>query len=250
MWLDEHSGTVAAGLAILGVGVTSWLSGRAALKAKDTPVPDDKKGKVKRFVSVYGPAIFSGIVTSGLIVASDRIHANREIALGSMLSVAAVRARDADELERKVRERLGNEEVEGLKREVVKERMEKTEIPKNDNPSNYLLVYEPYTDQYIWTSREAIAWTMLEANKKLAHTLDCRLNFIVKMLGGKPKKKGDEIGWNWENEIQDYNWSYFGGPWIQIDPVLKDEGYGEVFHLYYQVEPEEQNYENMIYSEV
>ena len=94
---------------------------------------------------------------------------------------------------------------------------------------------------------------MLKANEKLQKEYDVRLNYIIKMIGGKVYPEGDLIGWNWENEVQDYAWSYYGGPWIELVPDMirgRDGKDGEeAICLFYQVEPSTQEPEDMIYSE-
>ena len=241
--IKDKKATILALLSIAGVPLSSWLSARAALKAKDTPVPEDMKGKVKRFAYIYGPAVAANLATCGCIIASDRYHAKTELALGSVAASAAAISDDYIRFERKTREEMGDEKVAEIHKAVNEEK-------KDLLVDNSILVYEPYTDEYIWTTRETIAWAMLQANRQLATTYDVRLNYIIKMLGGKGKNpRGDELGWNWENEIQDYNWSYYSGPWIDLELELHNDGPRKCLWMFYRVEPETQRPEDMIYKE-
>ena len=155
-----------------------------------------------------------------------------------------------NDLEKKVVEKDGGEKLKEMKDEIVKEKVKDKPIPEEPtNAHGQILVYEPYTDQYIWTSREKIAWAMLQANEKLAKDYDVRLNLIIKMLGGQPTREGGLIGWNWENECQNYTWSYYGGPWISINPSMTKMGGHDALMLFYEVDPDTQEPEQMIYSE-
>ena len=246
--VKDNSGTIAALIALAGVGLTAYLSGKAAIKAKDIPVPEDRKGRIKRFVSVYGRAMVSGAATCAAIVASDRLHHSKEVALGSVAASALAISDDYVRFERRAREEMGDEKTAEIHKAVREEQ-------KGLLTDNRILVYEPYTDQYIWTTRERIAWTMLQANRELVTKFDVRLAYIITKLGGKldtPKRKvkAEEIGWNWENEVQSDQWGYYGGPWIDIDVELRNDGPRECLWLFYRVEPETQRPEDMIYSEI
>ena len=257
---DEHGGTICAGFAIVGVFVTAYFSGKAAVRVHTTVDPDlDKKEKIKEYVKAYWKTGLAAGVTCGLIISSDRIHIGKEAAIAG---VAAIWKRKAVDIDKKLISEVGEERAHQIHNEIIQE---KIEDDKKNHPEKFpaeeitdnlpdgsmtakILVYEPYTDQYFYTSRETIAWVMLEANRRLMQNFDVRLNYIIKMLGGIPKPEGDLIGWNWENEVQDYSWSYFGGPWIELVPDVRKDKKGALC-LFYQVDPETQEPDDMIYSE-
>lgn len=239
--VKDNSGTVAAALAVIGVGLTAYLSGRAAIKAKDIPVPEDKKGRFKRFVNVYLTPVLSGLGTCALIVASDRIHHSKEVALGSVAASALAISDDYIRFERAAREEMGDERTAQIHARVREEQKEYL-------TDNHILVYEPYTDQYIWTTRETIAWALLQLNRELVIHLDVRLSYFIRLLNGKHKSRGDELGWDWENSDQLEQWQHECGPWVDIAPELHNDGPRKCLWLYYSVEPEELDPSGMIYN--
>lgn len=253
--LKDKSGSICAAVACVGVGTTAYLSSKAGVQAYVTIDPDlDTKEKIKQYVKCYWKAGLSAALTVGAIIGSDRIHVGKEVALAG---VAAMWKDKFVGLDKKMEEVVGEEKANEIREETVKEQIKRSK--EKPTASQYrevregtgkILVYEPYTDQYIVTSTERIAWALLAANEKLAKDFDVRLNFIIKMIGGVPKPLGDKIGWNWENESQDCCWSYYGGPWIEkcMDIYTDDTGM-EALCLFYQVDPTTQNPEDMIYSE-
>lgn len=249
--LKDKSGTICAAGAVVGVFVTAYLSGKAAVRVEHTIDPDmDTQTKVKEYGKAYWKTAVSAGVTTALIVGSDRIHVSKEIAAAG---VAAMWKDKFVTLDKKVTEKIGAEKTAEIHKEIVADKMKEKEIPENltkpNLPGEPIYVYEPYTEQYFYTTRERIAWAMLKANEKLQKTYDCRLNYIIKLLGGDPDPIGDKIGWNMENDVQDYAWSYYGGPWIELTTDVIKKGEREALALFYMVDPETQEPEDMIYSE-
>lgn len=244
----DNSGVIFSVLAVVGLVGTCILTAKAAVKAEKLIDPDlDKKEKIKVYAKTYAPAVGCGVATAACILGANHVHLKKEAALAG---VAALWKGNLNDLEKKVIEKDGGEKLKEMKDEIVKEKIK--EKPISEEPTNahgQILVYEPYTDQYIWTSREKIAWAMLKANEKLAKDYDVRLNLIIKMLGGQPTREGGLIGWNWENECQNYTWSYYGGPWISINPSMTKMGGHDALMLFYEVDPDTQEPDQMIYSE-
>lgn len=245
--LRDISGTLCAIGAVLGVGVTAYLSGKAALKAQNINFEEmDTTEKVVHGLKVYGPAIASGAATCGLIIASDRIHVKKEVALGAAV---ALWKSDYISLDEKIRERLGEKETKEVHREMAADKMKAAETTPPRRPGQDLYVYDSYTNQFFYTSRETIAWTMLEANKQLNKNGAVSLNAVLKMLGGKPKAKSN-VGWSTENCVQDYDWGYYAySPWIQLDCDLMSDDPSGALILIYEVEPIEQCNEDMGYTQ-
>lgn len=246
--IKDKSGTLCAIGAVVGVFVTAYFSSKAALKAKETVKPEmDKKEKAVAYAKAYAKTAVSAGVTTLLILGSDRIHVGKEVALAGVAALWKDKFVTEDGL---VKDKIGEEEYKELHREMAEEQIKKN--PYNGPkpiPGREILVYEPYTDQYFITTQERLAWAMLSANRKLQTEYDVRLNYIIKLLGGKPTPEGDLIGWNWENETQDYAWSYYGGPWIDIVPGVREHDLDGALCLFYMVDPETQRPEDMIYSE-
>lgn len=235
---------------IFGVAVTGILAFRAGRRSVLMPKPENetKKEKAVRVAKTYGPSVAAGAVTCASILAGDRMHVKAEAALGA----AAVMWKDGYlNLEKATEKVVGKEKVEEINN-TVKEQMQPEVVDEKDqaNLSNTIKVYEPFTGQFIWTTREMVAWTMLEANKKLQKDLLCKLNVIITGIGGKATPEGEEWRWDYESETLDYNWGFYNmGPWIDIQLIPKKHGPEMVLELYYTVEPVKPVWEDKLYRE-
>lgn len=249
--LDEFkdkSGTICAIAAVAGVFVTAYFSGKAAVEAKEKVKPEmETKEKAKAYAKVYAKTAVSAALTSGLILGSDRIHVGKEAAL---LGVAAMWKDKLIGVDNKVMEKFGPEEATRIHKEVIEDEIKKHPYTgrQPDVTKREILVYEPYTDQYIVTTTEMIAFAMLKANEKFQKEYDVRINYIIKLLGGEAKPEGNEIGWNMENDAQTSQWCHGGGPWISFWPDIRRADNGALA-IFYEVQPETQRPEDMIYSE-
>lgn len=252
---QNNKGTALACIASGCVVVTAILSARAAVriqKVMDANPNMDNKQKAKTFVKEGWPAAVATGLTIAGIMGSDRAHVGKEIAIAG---VATMWREKFLSLDKKAAEKIEEKEMDLIHRELKMEDRKRAQDLTNEvvyrkaAPGSLLLVYEPYTDQYFYTSRERIAWTMLAANRELMDKYDVRLNFIIKKLGGTAYPEGDRIGWSMENSIQDYSWSYIGGPWIELIPdITKTKDGKEALCLFYQVDPETMEYEDKVYS--
>ena len=243
-----NKGTIFALLSVAGVGLTGYLSGKAAVKAKDK-----KPEKPVDYIKTYGPAVVSGVATAALILVGDHVHVSKEAGLAGAAGLYAAKLKGYD---KKLDGLLGREKADEVRKEVKTDiSNEKAELSTttpvksvNKRRPNDILYYEPYTDQYIWSTPERVAWSLLETNKILMKDLRVELNKFITLMGGKATATGDELGWNYDNETQDYAWSYTGGPWLDLTPALTRRGEEDVIVLWFQVDPDTQKPEDMIYS--
>ena len=251
MGVKISKATVCSLCGMAGVLVTGLLAYKAGKKAQANPAPESetKKEKAVRVVKTYGPAVASGVATCGLIFAGDRIHVKKEIALGAAVAMWKEGYLD---LEKATKEVIGEEKFSEIEKTLEPEKPEQKDI---DESQDYVLsgrikVYEPITDQVIWTTRECLAWVVLGANKKLNTEFSCPLNFVIKGLGGKPTSLGDDYIWDVDSESQTDSWDYYGtGPWIDIQ-IVPQRRYGEtVLVLDYSTEPVLNRFEDKLYRE-
>ena len=246
--IKDNSGIIFSALSIAGLVGTCIMAVKGALTADKLIDPDlDKEEKIKVYAKSYAGAAICGAGTIACILGANHVHLRKEAALAG---VAALWKTDLTKLDEKVKEKFGLDKAKEIHHEIIKDKMKENLPMQMPVPDGQILVYEPYTDQYINTSREKIANAMYKANEKLAKEFDVRLNYIIGLLGGTMTKEGDLIGWNWENENQDYAWSYYGGPWItMLTSVTTDKDGKDALCLFYEVDPDTQEPEQMIYYE-
>ena len=246
--IKDNSGVIFSVLAVVGLVGTCIMTAKGAVTAEKLIDPDlDKKEKIKVYAKSYGGAAVCGLGTVACILGANHVHLRKEAAIAG---VAALWKTDLTKIEEKVKEKFGTKELKEIRDEIVKDKIKENPPMQMPVPEGQILVYEPYTDQYFNTTREKIAHAMYKANEKLAKECDVRLNYIINILGGTPTLEGSLIGWNWENESQDYAWSYYGGPWITLlTSVTTNKDGRDALCLFYEVDPNSQQPEDMIYSE-
>lgn len=266
--VKDHSGTICAVTAMAGVVATAILSGKAAVRV-DHEIDCDmtKKERAKVYARCYWKTAAVAVTTCGLIFGSDRIHVRKEVGLAGL---AALWKSKYVDLDKKVGEIVGEEKYKEIKKSIAEDKIkEKNLVPEKpaNLGDNAFLVYEPYTDQFIWTTKERIFHALYEANLRLQKDFDVRLSVIIDYLGGEWDPLGDMIGWNYDNAIQQEAWSYFSGGIEYISDVYRkfDDGEvpipttykkmgdtiepGDVMCLFYTVDPTTQTPEDMVYYE-
>lgn len=108
-----------------------------------------------------------------------------------------------------------------------------------DTHNGYFDVYETYTKQWIKISRLTLTSAILHVNRVMNQHGRARLNHFITALGGNRKDRGDEIGWDYNNETQVDTWDWnFSGPWIDpyVDVAVDPDG-NEYLAIFYDVEP-------------
>lgn len=244
MNLKINKATACTIAGVIGVAVTAFLSYKAGRKVEANPAPEveTKKEKAVRLAKTYGPALASAITTSAFIISADRIHVGKELVLGSAVAMWKSGYLDLDKATKEV---VGEE-----KAEEIKSRLQPSYNCDMSQVLNAIRVYEPFTDQYIWTTKETIAWALLEANKELNKNYICPLNYFIVKIGGRPKPIGESLSWNTDSETLDYNWSFYGvGPWIDAELVPRKHGPEIILDLFYPVEPVRPSFDDKLYRE-
>lgn len=265
----DHSGTLCAVGAIVGLAVTAYLSSKAAVKTYTDLDPDtDKKLKVKVYTKNYMKTAVAFAVTTGLIIGSDRSHVRKEVALAGV--AALWRGKYAD-IHKAVYDKYGEEVSRELDEEIAKNHMKENPYTGSapDISKGERLVYEPYTDQYFKVTEEKLRDVFYEANKIFVRDLELSLNFIIRELGGDTTRIDDKFGWYYDSETQTEAWLFYGTTWIEpintvymsADSVNKKSGplkylkYNEqptqhdIRCLFYDVEPQMPFDEDMMYKE-
>ena len=263
----DHSGTLCAIGAIVGVAVTAYLSGKAAVKTYTELDPDtDKKLKVKVYTKNYLKVAVSFAATIGLIIGSDRIHVRKEMAIAG---IAALWKEKYADLHKEVANKYGEDAARELDEQIAKNHMRDNPYvgrqPNTDKGEK--LVYEPYTDQYFITTDDEIREVYYLANKQFQKDFELPLNFIIRKFGGDTTKIDDKFGWYYESETQQYGWGFYGCMWIEPTAIYMSSKDGkqpgplkylkhdakpeanDIRCLFYDVEPMMPFEDDMLYKE-
>lgn len=230
--------SVLASIGVVGTGVLAYKTGKKVEEENALGVIESKSAW-----KYYIPPVVCGTATIACIIASDRIHFNRETALAAALTFWKTNYNDLD---KKIVETLGEDKAKEIKADIQKDHMEKnppTEKLLANSGDGKFLCYEPYTEQWFRASKEQLLWAELTANKLFATKGGVKLNDVLELYPGcKRVPAGDKIGW-FLDDFGCYNASYFfpgvGHQWIEIAPQLGQVDGRDVMVLEYSLNPYE-----------
>lgn len=198
----------------------------------------------KDFIPLY----VVGGLTIGCTVASHKISGKQ---IAAMAGVAASTQQLYRRYEHKLKEFFPEDKLREVKKEVMKDRAKitKQNLPKDaklrdlikSKHDNEEFFYEPISDQFFYATREKIRKAQNELNRTFIHeptdTIDIKLkdregpyNYCVdgvhinkwlELLGIENIGYYDDLNFGWYygdgDWYWDYNWSFFGGPWISVE---------------------------------
>lgn len=217
--------SILSGTALVGSAVTTYFAYKAGQKH------DSEKPLKKQWKNYISTAV-SFIGTAACIVGANRLHLGKEAALAA--AVAFYKACGED-FEDAVFDKFSDA---GLKKNVLN-------TDKNADPpasmTMKIKIWEPYTKQYFYASQQDILWAELTANKMLQQKGIVTLNDVLRLYNDpniKLKKKGDTLGWSYDDEMFCESSSYYyAGGWIDMCPQFEDTDGKTRFVMDYGINP-------------
>lgn len=210
----EHGGTLCSIGALIGLGVSVFLSGRAAVRAKELKDP-----KPVDYVKTYAAAGASVAVTAGLIIASDRIHVGKELELAAAYGLVK------DQLDKQQSQTQITQVSQNESAPVPQEGAKGTQLAPG-----FISVYIPYTKQYLTIEEKRLGWSIAYLNHMLQMNQSACLGEWIEFLAGSENRtpEANNYGWDWDNDFQIHTWgnSQMDLPWIDLveDPVTNERG--------------------------
>lgn len=184
------------GVAITGVIVTSYLSGKATFKAVDIIEENeelDRNGLLKKIVPVYIPAAVSGLVTIGCILGANRVNSKRAAAAYSVLALSE---RAFEEYKDKVTEKFGENKERSVRNEIAQDRI--TNNPPNATlitGSGSVLCCEMFTGRYFNSDIETLRKAQNDINAKLVKDMYVPLSEFYYIVGLPTNSNAWGVGW-------------------------------------------------------
>lgn len=201
---------ILSGLATIGVGVTAWLSGRAAVKATKM---SDKKDKLKCYI----PTAISGVLTIASVWGSRKLSATQIASIAGAAGYFLSRRKKADEL--------------------TTQQMEKP-VSVEDTGKGDILCLESFTGRWFKSSVEEVEEACRMLDQIYHHGFEEKgycsvcVNELYSLLGIQTTYLGDALFWS--NDVN--------GEHITYANYFVDWGeYGQVYIL----EPIEESYPTM-----
>ena len=212
---------------VAGVGLTSYLSVKCSKKA-------DQETETKRKVLAYVPAIASGIITCGSIVASHHISTKEIVAL---TATCGYLASYRDKIENKVKERFGEDTLHDLRQQTAIEMTKEKKFPANEEHHRAISIedsghgnvhfVEYYLGREFYSSLEAVEKAEKELNYRFHNGQYVCMNDFYELLGIRKSRAGWEFGWPANDDYIDYN---LENP-IQFENILGEDEDGSLLYM-------------------
>lgn len=218
--LKKHAPEILTGISVIGLAGTAYLSGRAGYKAglvvmadasarMDMALDDEDvkfmepKDIVKETWKFYIPAISIGLITTIAVIGSNRISAQRNVAL---ISAAAIGERAFQEYRDKVAETTSKPKERKVQDDVAQDHVsqKKDELDRlvMHVGEGDVLCLETYTGRTFISTAEKIHRAENDANRECIHEGFITLNTFLSHLGLPYTDAGEAVGWNNDHRLE------------------------------------------------
>lgn len=219
---------ILTGISAVGVVATAVLASKATLKANrlyearlqydENAKPTDKE-TIKETWKHYIPTAIAGAATIGCIIGINGVNKKQLAAMtGAYVLLDSTYKKHKD----KIKEVLGNETFEKIRRGFIEDEMKKNDISEYRTDEN-LLFYEEHIGKFFEKTMLEVQDAEYQLNRKLAIDGEVTLNDFFEFLGLDPIEIGDALGWSVET-ICDSNhpaWIDFEHELIETDDGLE-----------------------------
>lgn len=244
--LKKNAPTIMSVLAcagVIGTAVAAAKGHHAAMEALTYDHCDDcmydteeKKKRIVRDVKTAAPHYILptvlGASTIALILGSNALNKKQQAALyGAFVALEQSYNRYREAANRTFGEDADTQIKNEVAKEILKEHIEKP------NSSDLTLFYEENSDQFFWSTMEAVKDAEYHFNRNFALRFEASLNELLEFFGLNRCEFGDVLGWNlYEGETTyGYRWVDFTHEWVdgeELDPeeetLLGDTGMTEI----------------------
>lgn len=211
--LQKRAPEILMGIGIVGMISTTVLAVQStpkALKLIEAKKRETGKDKltigetIKTTYKCYIPTVLVGAASTACLVGASRISIKRSAALATAYKLAETAHREYKE---KVIETIGEK-----KEEVVRDKVAKAKLEKNPvNQSNVIitntgntLCYDATSGRYFRTNTTKIEKAVNEINRRMVYDMYVSLNDFYELIGIPCIKMGDDLGWNLDQGIVEY----------------------------------------------
>jgi hypothetical protein len=215
MMASKHSPEILTGIGIAGMITTTVLAVKATPKALTLlEEAEQEKGesltvmeKTKTCWKCYIPAAVTGLASTACLVGASSVNAKRNAALAAAytLSDSALR-----EYRDKVVETIGEKKEQTIRDKVAEERIKKNPVSKNEifiTDKGNTLCYDAISGRYFKSDIEKIKRAENELNKRMLDDMYISLNEFYDEIGLSHTSLGDELGWNIDDGLLDFDFS-------------------------------------------
>lgn len=224
--IGKHLPVILTGVATVGVIGTGFLSVRAGKKSASAK-------PLEKTWTYYIPPVLSGAATIGCLWGAHALNAKQIAALTTSCGFLLA---NRDALERKIKERYGEDELRDIQTEVKAEldskKWGKITIPHGveETGKGDLLVIEGYSGRIFRSSVSAVNYGIRRFQKRFLEDKGfCSLNDLYECLGITTTHFGHQYGWPcWlGDELTESFWEEQGGVHIECTMIQDPDDFDE-----------------------
>lgn len=201
--VQENSPTILTALGVVGVAATGYFTAKAAVKTGQMIIIDAESTAgvepvmttrqiVEKHWKLYIPAVTTGVMTVGCIIAANRIQVRRMAALAGAYAVISG---DFDEYREKAQELLGVKKSAEVNEHTLKKQLNKYPIDSLGPVPGKTEFFEGTSGRYFFSTIEDVKFAINKTNHKLNMGDQPCLNDFYEALGLETTDIGDEMGW-------------------------------------------------------
>lgn len=237
----KHSPAIFTGLGISGFVVTVVMTAKAAPvvsyehdifeqeryeKTESGCTKDDLKDSYLEEAKVLAPAIIppviTGVASIACVLAAHKIQSDRKAAV---LTAYSLSEKTLTEYQRKVIEKLGEEQHEEILKEATKD-IVRNDVPEGFDHEKYVVpegmvrIYDNVTGRYFFSTKERVMKAESEINKRLLNEVRVPLQEFYYAMGMEERfNLGEILGWDLSSPYANDN-----GPLdVWFAPMLDDD---------------------------
>lgn len=203
-FMSRNSSTILTGMAIAGVGTTTFLAIRATGPALERIRGENAETlleKVQAAWMFYIPTFISALITIACIIGANTINTKRAAALAGLYSISEKALKDYQD---SVVAEFGEKKAEQIKDAIAKKEVDNT--PINDSTIVFtgkgdVLCLDSLSGRYFMSKIEDIRAAVNDMNKLIIDQVWITLNDFYYELGLESTGLGSSVGWDLEHMI-------------------------------------------------
>ncbi|MDD3204207.1 MAG: DUF6353 family protein [Lachnospiraceae bacterium] len=215
----QHSPEILTGIGIAGMITTTVMAVKSTPKAldlmaelkekhkNDTEKKEIAKDVVTKVAPVYLPSVITGGLSIACLIGASSVNARRNAALATAYTLSESALKEYQE---KVVATIGEKKEKNVRDAIAKDKVDKNPVSNCEviiTEKGNTLCYDTISGRYFTSDIEKLKRTENELNKRLLSEMYIGLNELYYELGLRCTDQGNELGWNINDGMINFDFS-------------------------------------------
>lgn len=215
----QHSPEILTGIGIAGMITTTVMAVKSTPKALDLMAELKEKHKndaekkeiakevVTKVAPVYLPSVITGGLSIACLIGASSVNARRNAALATAYTLSESALKEYQE---KVVATIGEKKEKNVRDAIAKDKVDKNPVSNCEvivTEKGNTLCYDTISGRYFTSDIEKLKRTENELNKRLLSEMYIGLNELYYELGLRCTDQGNELGWNINDGMINFDFS-------------------------------------------